>query len=293
MGGLSDHTKLINIIISLASKNVPKDWNNALWRLGYYVASIEPRFPIDGVGNSNPDIVLYSEKYKHIVIIDCKSKTLKEKQTMKYLKLKNNPKILINYGVVEAPINNDLSGDVSFASFHDISNNPQVRDNPIVILHVIKNENIIEIIDRKGNFEINDLNLIFPIQINSKPLYHLYPFDIDDTELFKCHIVHKLIKYAYSNKEFTLDELLRDILPTWDLIHDTEKRRGFKNRARDILKDLQNKGLETYLKSKKLSKSETRWYIDVKDSPQSMQAFIKKCKEIIEIKQETLDSYFK
>ena len=94
------------------------------------------------------------------------------------------------------------------------------------LLDVIKEENIIKKIERTGCFTIEDLNNIFPISINSKPPYYLYPFDLEDYDLFKQHILHKLIKYALETKEFTLDELLRDIHPMWDYIH-TEKSNNY------------------------------------------------------------------
>ena len=289
--GLSDHTILINIIIGLSYNNIP-NWNNVLWKLGYEISAIEPKIPLSAEKNSNPDVILYSKKHNHIIIVDCKSKTLKEEQTEKYVKLKENPSILITYGYAPTPPNDDdINGDVTFVSFHNLQNIKLITSNNIPTMFVIKEENIIKKIERTGCFTIEDLNNIFPISINSKPPYYLYPFDLEDYDLFKQHILHKLIKYALETKEFTLDELLRDIHPMWDYIH-TEKRKAFRNKARDILKDLtKSKELKDYLKTKRISRSVSKWYINTKDKHKSLQTFISRCKKLATSESTNLDQF--
>jgi len=286
---LSDHTLLINIVIGLV--NI-KHWNTAFRDLKYEVVAIEPIIPLENSKNSNPDIILYSQLYKHAIILDCKSKTLKEEQTQKYLKLKETPNKLITYGYVSNET--DIMCDISFISFHNLENHEVVKSNSIPIMKVIRNERIIEKICKHGNFDFVKLNEIFPIQINSYIPYFIYPFDIEDMDKFRDHILQKLLVYAYKDRlSFTIDELLLDIFgELWsnNIIHN-EKKREFKNKARDILKLLRDTSLKNYLTNARHSKSKSLWNINIKDKNRSLQSFVEKCNKAQFGMDTTLDDF--
>ena len=289
--GLSNHTLLMNIIIGLT--NI-KHWGTKFQDLKYTVVAIEPIIPLEDSKNSNPDIILYSPAYKHALILDCKSKTLKEEQTQKYINLRYNPNKLITYGHISNET--EITGDISFISFHNLENYDLILSNSIPVLYAIKiEEGAIKEIQRKGDFNFNELNDIFPIPINSRIPYFIYPFDTDDTNEFKDYILQKLILYAYKDKQsFTIDELLEDIfeeLWSGNIIHH-KKKKEFKNKARDILKILREGALKNYLSNKKVSKSKAVWDIKVKDKSRSLQSFVEKCNDILIGTYTTLEEEF-
>ncbi|WP_423792097.1 hypothetical protein ACPB8Q_05060 [Methanocaldococcus indicus] len=284
MAGLSDHTKLMNIILALSSKNI-RNWTNKFWEMGYNIASIEPNIGLSFEGNnktSNPDILLFSNRYKHFVIIDCKSRTLKDEQTKKYIELKKKPEIIPTYVSVNVDNPEKIIADCTFVSFYEeICNNDLVKSERIPILHVIKQNNTekVEKIELKvGNFQNGNLNRIFPIHINAYIPNHLYPFDLykEDFPAFVEYVLREIIKFAWSNERFSEEDLLKNVHKYWDYI-DREKKKVFKRKARYILVKLRDGKLKDYLK-----KENNKWFVDVGENLQRMPWFIKICNSCIE-----------
>jgi len=87
---LSNHTRLINIILNLAICTAK--FPHPLYDLGYLLkkgCGIEVKIKLNGQGVT-PDVLLINDKDNHILIFECKSKAIKNDQLMKYLTLKDN-----------------------------------------------------------------------------------------------------------------------------------------------------------------------------------------------------------
>ncbi|OYT34806.1 MAG: hypothetical protein B6U87_01505 [Candidatus Aenigmarchaeota archaeon ex4484_52] len=92
----------MNMIIGLSVKGDSK-WPNPLKELKYNVSVIEKL-----VKESTSDLILTTKKYNHSLLIDCKSKTIKEKQIKNYLDIRKTPDILIKRGIAKFQITINL-----------------------------------------------------------------------------------------------------------------------------------------------------------------------------------------
>ena len=292
MEGLSDHTKLMNIFIGLGM-NIPK-WPNTLKQLGYEVEIIEGDIP-----ETNPDLIFTSRRFDHSLVIECKSKSIEEKQINKYLQLREEPSVLIRRGLVNRVVHqHGYRLDVPFTSFFDISHNELLIKNNIPFLYVIKeNSHKIKTIEKRiSDFTINELNQVFPIQIpeDNKPPYNLYPFDPKEKEIFAILILTELLNFSLKGKSiFTIEELFKSIFKNiWDVIGG-HKKREFRNTGTRLLEEIKKEELKQYIK-----KEDNMWYITLKKDSKSYQAFQSKCNVIIKslkekLKQKTLSEVWK
>jgi len=282
---LTDHTQLMNIMIGL-SLNIPR-WDHSFRDIKYNVETIEPKIP-----EANPDIIFTNKKVNHSIIMDCKSRTLEEKQIEKYVNLRNNPNILIQHGVVSVPHHEHFRADPTISSYHDLSSIPLIVDNKIPFLHVIRaNNRIIKIEKKCAEFQNKEIDKIFPIDTSSgEPPYSLYPFDDNDTEIFTIQILRQLIKYGTGGEKiFTEDELLGEVHPYWSIIHDKKK---FKSKAITLLLALLQNGKKTGI-NRYLSKESKGWKVKVAPDVKSIRAFQNICIKLIQtIDYDTLQETF-
>lgn len=283
MEGLSDHTRLLNIIMGLTLK-IP-NWPHPLRDLDYNLELIEANLP-----EANPDLILTTKKYNHSIVVDCKSKTIEMEQISKYVNIRSTPLNLIRRGIVSVPVNQHYSADPAFISFNDLSNNSLMVDNKIVLLHVTESDNEIQRIERKiSKFQLDRLNNVFPLDTaGMKPPYNLYPFDVQDKEIFTIHILRELLDLGIKQITFSEEELLERAHQYWSIISD-HKKREFRNIAQQILYEVRRSELKEYLK-----KDGPKWKIILKTDVKSIQAFRKRCEDAIKsleskLKQSTLD----
>jgi len=272
MVGLSDHTKLMNIVIGLCY-NTPH-WPNPFIQKNYKITKIEAN-----ISEANPDIIISNAQKNHSIFIECKSShNVNEKQIIRYSKVQENPSTVIQSGKIKIIHKDQYSIDTTYCSFEDLSSNDLVCKYNMLCLHVerIDDSKINSIYLVRGNFSKNGLNAIFPIDTsNSKPPYFLYPFSENDKELFTKEILNQLQKFGFANKKFTVSELLAQTHSLWKFIDDKKK---FEGTARSILLDLQKKGLQKYLKRDKNGK----WSIKIKPDNRSFQAFRSICMSMID-----------
>jgi len=270
---LSDHTKLMNIIIGLCH-GVPH-WPNPFTKKNYKISKIEAKIP-----ESNPDIIISNTHTNHSILFECKSShNVKEKQVERYAKVRKDPSVFVQSGKVKVVHKGQYSVDVTYCSFEDLSSNELICKHDMHCIHVEKivNSKINSIHLTRGNFSKNGLNNIFPIDTkDSRPPYFLYPFDENEIELFTKEMLNQLQKFALTNKKsFTIPELLSETHSMWKFIDDQKK---FENKASSILSDLQKKGLKNYLRRSRVS---GEWTITIKQGNRSFQAFQEKCMNII------------
>ncbi|KAF5072912.1 hypothetical protein DSECCO2_196940 [anaerobic digester metagenome] len=270
---LSDHTKLMNIIIGLCH-DIPH-WPNPFTQKNYKISQIEAKIP-----ESNPDIIISNTSTNHSILFECKSShNVKEKQIEKYAKVRKDPSVVIQSGKVKVVHKRQYSVDIAYCSFEDLSSNELICKHDMHCIHIerITNAKINSIHLTRGIFSKNGLNAVFPIDTKtSKPPYFLYPFDENDIELFTKEMLNQLQKFALTNKNsFTTPELLSKTHPLWHRIDDKKK---FEKKASSILSDLQKKGLKNYLER---SKASGKWSITIKQGNRSFQAFQEKCMKLI------------
>jgi len=277
MGGkmveLSDHTRLMNIMIGL-SMNIPH-WPHSFKDLKYNVELIEPK-----ITEANPDLIITNKKFNHSMVVDCKSQTLEEKQIKKYVNIRENPNILIQNGFVQVPHHNIFKADPTISTFYDLSSEKLILENKIPLLHVIQNNNHILKIEKKcANFQNKQLDRIFPIDTSSgEPPYNLYPFDENDEDIFSIAILRQLVAFGTRDKIFTVEGLLQEVHPFWSIIHNKKK---FKEKATTLLIELQNKGKKIGL-NRYIYREGIGWRINISRDIKSIRAFQKICSTLEE-----------
>jgi hypothetical protein len=260
----------MNIMIGLCLEQ-SKNWPNPLHKLNYKISVIEASIP-----ESNPDIVFTNKKKNHSIFVDCKSKTLEEKQIQRYCDIRTNPQTAIRRGIVDIVHEDHFHIDPSFVSFSDLSKDELIIKYNMVFLHVNEHNNVIERITKEnGEFNFKDINDVFPIETGGyQPYYGLYPFDETDIEIFTIYVLRKLFSFALDERSFSTEDLLQQTHPYWDLI-DMRKQKKFEKIAVTILNHLEQKGLERYLK-----RENGTWNISVIKDPRSILAFQQRCLDI-------------
>jgi len=266
---LSNHTRLMNIMMGLCQeKPIPK-WPNTLKDLKYQISCIEVNIP-----KSHPDIIFQNKHANHAIFLDCKSETLKEKQIEKYDEIRKNPTPAIASGKISVIHKDQFKLDPTICSFSDLSNEELINKYDMLFLHILESgklyNEVQEIQLKKGQFSYSEINKVFPIDTsNSVPPYFLYPFDQNDFEIFMIELLKYLQQYSLSKKEFTEDDLLSKSHKMWKYI---DNKTVFRKKTHSLLIELQQKGL-----NKNLKKRQDKWFVDVKSDGKSQQAFQSRC----------------
>jgi hypothetical protein len=230
MSELSNHTKLMNSILCLASKNrycVPVLFNNH-----YIVETIELQFnKMDG-RQIHADIALINPSVNNLLLLECKDGRLQNDQCDRY-------KTLIKDDIKNAGATT-LSGGYTFEVAYvgtEEKKNDLIQDmtnNSCNFPVLVSDDKTIQIGHNKFNcsilqqlFDSNGVTLPKPISI------FYYPFGADDSE---AHILSwigpTLIKFRDSS--FDLDDILKETHNLFNYISD-ESLGEIKSRLAKIL----------------------------------------------------------
>ncbi|AEF96940.1 hypothetical protein [Methanotorris igneus] len=288
----SKHTKLVNLLLNLTWPN--KKFPNPLYKLGYEPKKgycIDVELQLDEKRMANPDIILINEKKGHILFFECKSNTVKEEQANRYQFLISNLNDIINLNIREFPLKEkpgEFVGDVSYISFDDLTNNPILKKfNEFQILKVDakeqngKIEKIKRIVLKRGKYKVNELNDIFPIEIDDKhkPSFIMYPIDIKNGHeyiILEMYILNALITLATAGHEIPEEGMIfsEDIIlkkGNYKInadIADIEEIKNFFEEHRDKIKNVESSDsieiLEDIVICKKGEPLE-KWHIKVID----------------------------
>lgn len=236
------HRILICAILGLSIKN-PGRYPNPLFGRGYRINVFE----WDAVTNSEgemvaPDIVLANEKKNNSLIFDCKSGKTDKDQAERYCSVEKED--LVDWGIsTENP--RELIHDVSFVcSFENggrIRNTFEQWPYDFPVLQVGRS-NIEKLIN---NFQIEEINGIFPINIDFKNIpKYIYPVGkkspdhIIMDEIIQS-LLHKMMKNEESKFEIELEEIIKDVFPYWKKIgmRTKDKIRSNFDRVMEIAAD--------------------------------------------------------
>lgn len=292
MENVSDHTLQINAWIALCQ--IDRTFPNTLRRLGYTTDIIDPKFVHEG-NEVNPDLILTSRGHNHSIIIDCKSKTLKEHQNERYEAVHESPSFLLSRGIVSsAEPTEDYDAEFAYSSFEDLSSNPLLPNNDFAVVHFDDDANqfIIRTLDGY-EFDFEDLQEKFPIQTETRRIpTDYFPFDVgtgeDDYRQFTVSILQSTVHVALKQDKFDVDDLLEDAHPLWvDL--DTQLKTELRTHAKKIIAEYQSSGLDEHIQKVQAS-SKDEWRVVSK----SLQALQRKVDEFVEdvqseLEQTTLD----
>lgn len=231
----------------------------------------------------NPDLILTSRGLNHSIVIDCKSKTLKEHQNERYDAIHHSPGFLLSRGIVSsADPSADYDAEFAYSSFEDLSTNPLLPENTFAVAHF--DEDVREyIIDTLDDYEFNlkDLQDRFPIHTDTGRIpTDYFPFDVgtgeDDYRQFIISILQSTVHLALKQDEFDIDDLLEDAHPLWvDL--DAGMKNELRTHVKQVIAEYQNKGLEEHIE-KVQTGNKDEWRVVSK----SLQALQRKVDDFIE-----------
>ena len=287
MQNLSNHTLQINVWIGLCQ--LDRTFPDSLRNLGYTVDIIDPVFAHEG-DKVNPDVILTSRAHNHSIVIDCKSKTLKEDQNEKYEAVHHSPEILLTRGIVSsADSSEEYDAEFTYSSFADLSVNPFLPENDFAVVHF--DEDAAQYIARTledYEFNLDELEDAFPIFTGTRHLpTDYFPFDVgtseDDYRQFTISILQSTVHIALAQDTFDADDLLEDAHPLWvDL--DTNLKKELRTHTETIISEYRRQGLNDHIQ-KVQAGSKDEWRVVSK----SLQELQRKVDEFVDDVQTKLE----
>lgn len=232
---LSDHTRLMNLIINLSIKN--RICDPILYRNNYELDSIEVEFNKLNGDKISSDILLKNAKLNRLLFIECKDGGLELDQADRY-------ETLSNEDILTAKITNlseDINHEIAYVGTDD-KKDKLIRDiqNGSFIFPVIVEKN------SKINLEYNkfDCTILQNIFTSNggvsvaKFSTEYYPFGKDDSDAYiLSRLYPALVKYSLSGAEFDVEDLLNDTHKYYNLI-DKQSIKELKGRIGRMLSDL-------------------------------------------------------
>ena len=217
MKGLSNHTKMMNIIFCLCNKN--RRCNPVLYNNHYYVETIEPQFNKIDDKRIHADISLINPKINNIVFIECKDGRLQNDQAERY------------HTLTQQDIKNAWATNLSGDFTHEIAYvcSEEKKDQLIEDMKtssynfpvVVPNELKIKL--EFNAFKCKKLQEIFTLNEGVDvptplPIFY-YPFGADDSDSYILSwIGTTLIKFIDS--EFNIEDVLKATHNLYDYIND-------------------------------------------------------------------------
>lgn len=206
---IGEHTLLINMVIGLCSRQ--KDWPSFMHDLGYRVKCIERKLTTRDGEEATPDVVIVSNKNKHVVLVECKSgNEIKPKQDERYDGLETRSIV----GEIRAGRFIDrhtVAYAINEASLEQIAGQ---TDRPLVVFSPSR-------VLGRGDFGARQLNEKFHGGVSLDGMrapVQYYPFGLDDIDLVVIsNIIQGAVKLA--TKESTVIDL--NDSGSADLVFDT------------------------------------------------------------------------
>jgi hypothetical protein len=249
MSELSEHTKLMNYILYLASKN--RFCKPVLYDNHYILESIEVKFNKQNGDSIHADVSLKNPEKHNLLFIECKDGSLVDDQAERYHTLNRDD--IVNAGITT------LSG----AFNHEVAYVTTVEKKDKLIFG-IKNKSynfpIIASDEKKMRLEYNSfscpvLQKLFSekggVDLPVPPPVFYYPFGSNDSDAFiLASIAPVLIRFR--GQEFDVEELLKEKHQLYDYIGDASLKE-LKRRVGTLLSALSSGDLNEFfdLPSKK------------------------------------------
>lgn len=218
MKGLSNHTKLMNIIICLTQKN--RSCEPVLFNNHYFLESIELSFNKKNGEIIHTDLALINPKINNLVFIECKDGGLELDQANRYASLETDD--IINACVTT--LSEKFSHEVVYIGCENKETKlvDNLRDNsfkfPVLI---IDNEKIRL---KHNNFNCHTLNGIFSnnggVDIPEPSPVFYYPFGKDDSDAWILSRIGPVLM-GLRGEEFDVEDVLKQIHQLYDYIDNT------------------------------------------------------------------------
>ena len=266
-----DHLDVINSVLSLAYNL--ESYPNHLYRAGYRISRIEPRFNVSGIGALNPDILFMSDERG--LFCECKSG---EYYTGQNLKLYQGITIrhLVEKGIDIPTENPELDvGIFGRGNMGALADRLQAEE--ITYPQVMMDDFIRKV--SGDDFKDPVLRDLFrePVRIHGKPLTVLKFSEDSSFKKIAPYIFNTLMARSVSGRiEFTSRDLAGDSLEEiWDHL-DRKSQKILSGKVKSFLKHCKTGGLGEYL-----SNREDVWAIEINDHWKSRKKFSDDCNRLM------------
>ena len=264
-----DHLDVINSVLSLAYNL--ESYPNHLYRAGYRISRIEPRFNVNGT--LNPDILFMSDERG--LFCECKSGGYYTGQNTE-LYQRITTRHLVEKGI-DIPTEN-LELDVGiFGRGNMDALADRLQAEGITYPQVMMDEFIRKV--SGDDFKDPVLHDLFrePVRIHGKPLTILKFSEDSSFKKIAPHIFNTLMARSVSGRiEFTSRDLAGDSLEEiWDHL-DRKSQKILSGKVKSFLKHCKTGGLGEYL-----SNREDVWTIDINDHWKSRKKFSDDCNRLM------------
>jgi hypothetical protein len=238
---LSNHTRLMNIIINLSIHS--KICDPVLFNNNYKLNTIELEFnKIDG-SKISIDLLLENKMLNRLLFLECKDGGLEIHQANKYMTLSNSD-------ILTAKIT-DLSGEIGYEIVYIGTKDKKdklirdIQSGNYEFPVIIENDSIINL--EYNKFSCDSLQSIFDGGINiTRYSIEYYPFGKDDSDAYiLSRLWPVLVQYAFSGAEFDVEDLLNATHRCYKFI-DKPSVKELKGRIANILKNLSKGYLNDY-----------------------------------------------
>ncbi len=242
MSVLSNHTKLMNIILCLANRN--RDCEPVLFNNHYIVETIELNFNKQNGEKINADLSLINPEVNNLLILECKDGGLELDQANRYSTLTQTD--IINAGVTT------LSGNFNYEVGYVGTENKKVKltgdvvTNSFIFPVLICNENKIKL--EHNSFNCPVLQAIFSqtdgVNIPNPAPVMYYPFGNDDSDAYILSRIGPVL-IQLRGQEFDVETVLKNTHQLFGYI-DLPSLKSLKGRVGAILHNVSKNELNEF-----------------------------------------------
>lgn len=242
MNGLSNHTRLMNIILCLANKN--KKYVPVLYDNDYVLESIELAFNMQNKGMIHTDVCLKNLKLNNLVLIECKDGGLELDQARRYATLNRNDIIK----ACVTTLSGDFSHEVVYVGCKDKSAKliGDIQENSFSFPTLISDETKVKL--ESNSFNCQVLQKIFTENggadtPNPLPVFY-YPFGKDDSDAYILSNISPVL-IGLRGKEFDVEDVIETAHKLYEYIDDSSLK-DLKGRVRNLLNNISKNGLNEF-----------------------------------------------
>jgi len=189
---IGEHTRLINMVVGICDKQ--KGWPSFMHEQGYEVKSLERVLTTKDGGKAKPDVIIVSNKNKHVILVECKSGSeIKHKQDKKYDELE------VKSIISEIKAGKFIDKHVVAYAINDINHDKikKQTNRPTIVFAESR-------IWGRGEFGVKRLNEIIHkgVSLNGmKAPTKYYPFGLDDNEFVVIsYIIQSVVRLIIEKK---------------------------------------------------------------------------------------------
>ncbi|KYK30965.1 MAG: hypothetical protein HXS48_25650 [Theionarchaea archaeon] len=264
-----DHLDITNSVLSLAYNL--ESYPNHLYKAGYSISRIEPKFNVNG--GVNPDILFMSDDRG--LFAECKGGEYYTGENLgRYDRIAARHLVEKGIDIPAGSIEIDVGifGKENLEALKD-----KLLEEGITYPQVIMNK----VIQKKYGNDFKDTALqklfVEPVQIKGKPLQILRFTENSSLRKIAPYVFQAMAARSASKRvEFTTRELTEELMgEIWDSL-DRELQKTLSNKVGLFLRRCKNEYLRPYL-----GKKENVWRIRVKDHWKSRKKFGEDCKRMV------------